>query len=115
MGRAVGILIADGSDGAVIERIKKAATDAGATVKIIAPKVGGVANGVRVVSQGPFELRPASYGRAKAFPSSTFGAVRKAIFGAAPFPIQQWPRMWLVLHPHATKTPPHLFKGMPVC
>ncbi|HEY8910200.1 MAG TPA: catalase [Desulfosporosinus sp.] len=42
MGRAVGILIADGSDGAVIETIKKAATDAGATVKIIAPKVGGV-------------------------------------------------------------------------
>jgi catalase len=42
MGRAIGILIADGSDGAVIEKIKKAATDAGATVKIIAPKVGGV-------------------------------------------------------------------------
>jgi catalase len=42
MGRAIGILIADGSDGAVIEKIKKAATDAGATVKIVAPKVGGV-------------------------------------------------------------------------
>jgi len=41
MGRAIGILIADGSDGTVIEKIKKAATDAGATVKIIAPKVGG--------------------------------------------------------------------------
>jgi len=42
MGRAIGILIADGSDGAVIEKIKQAATDAGATVKIVAPKVGGV-------------------------------------------------------------------------
>jgi catalase len=42
MGRAIGILIANGSDGAVIEKIKKAATDAGATVKIVAPKVGGV-------------------------------------------------------------------------
>jgi len=42
MGRAIGILIANGSDGVVIEKIKKAATDAGATVKIIAPKVGGV-------------------------------------------------------------------------
>jgi catalase len=42
MGRAVGILIANGSDGAIIEEIKKAATDAGATVKIVAPKVGGV-------------------------------------------------------------------------
>ena len=47
MGRAIGILIADGSDGAVIEMITKAVTDAGATVKIVAPKVGGVklANG----------------------------------------------------------------------
>jgi catalase len=41
MGRAVGILIADGSNGAAIKKIKKAATDAGATVKIVAPKVGG--------------------------------------------------------------------------
>ena len=40
-GRAIGILIADGSDGFVIKKIKKAATGAGATVKIIAPKVGG--------------------------------------------------------------------------
>ena len=40
-GRAIGILVADGSDGAVIKKIKKAATDAGATVKIVAPKVGG--------------------------------------------------------------------------
>ena len=41
IGRAVGILIADGSDGTVINKIKKAANDAGADVKIIAPKVGG--------------------------------------------------------------------------
>src|SRR5450830_816462 len=41
MGRAIGILIANGSDGAVIKKIKKAATNAGATVKIVAPKVGG--------------------------------------------------------------------------
>ena len=40
-GRAIGILIADGSDGAAIRQIKKSATDAGATVKIVAPKVGG--------------------------------------------------------------------------
>ncbi len=40
-GRAIGILIADGSDGAVIKKIRKAATDAGASVKIIAPTVGG--------------------------------------------------------------------------
>jgi catalase len=41
MGRAIGILIANGSDGAIIEKIKKATTDAGATVKIIACKLGG--------------------------------------------------------------------------
>jgi len=42
MGRAIGILIANGSDGAVIKKIKKVARDAGATAKIIAPKVGNV-------------------------------------------------------------------------
>jgi catalase len=40
-GRAVGILIADGSDGAAIKELQKAATAAGAKVKIVAPKVGG--------------------------------------------------------------------------
>jgi len=42
VGRAIGILIANGSDGAIIEKLKKAATDAGATVKIVSPKVGEV-------------------------------------------------------------------------
>jgi catalase len=40
MGRAIGILIADGSDGSVIKKIKKAAIDAGARVKIVALKIG---------------------------------------------------------------------------
>jgi len=40
-GRAIAILIADGSDGAAVEKIRKRAIDAGATVKIVAPKVGG--------------------------------------------------------------------------
>ena len=40
-GRCVGILIADGSDAKLIEALRKAATAAGATVKIVAPKVGG--------------------------------------------------------------------------
>jgi catalase len=39
-GRAVGILIADGSDGSVIQNIKKAAMNAGAVVKIVAPRFG---------------------------------------------------------------------------
>jgi catalase len=40
-GRSIGILIADGSDRGTIKAIKKAAIDAGATVKIIAPRLGG--------------------------------------------------------------------------
>jgi len=41
-GRSIGILVADGSDGAAIAALKQAALAAGARVKIIAPKVGGV-------------------------------------------------------------------------
>ncbi len=40
-GRAVGILVADGSDVNTVSAIREAATAAGATVKIVAPKVGG--------------------------------------------------------------------------
>lgn len=40
-GRAIAILVADGSDGAVIDKVRQAATDAGAKVTIVAPKVGG--------------------------------------------------------------------------
>ena len=40
-GRVIGILIADGSDGAVISEVRKAAANAGAKVQIVAPKVGG--------------------------------------------------------------------------
>ena len=60
MGRAVGILIANGSDGAAIEKIRKAATDAGATVKIVAPKVGGVklANGSTLAANGQLAGTP---------------------------------------------------------
>ncbi len=41
-GRAVGILIADGSDGAAVRKIVKTVKNEGATVKFIAPKVGEV-------------------------------------------------------------------------
>ncbi len=40
-GRAVAILVADELDGVAIKKIQKAAVDAGATVKIVAPRVGG--------------------------------------------------------------------------
>ena len=41
-GRAVGILVTDGADGAVVAAVRKEAEADGATVKIIAPKIGGV-------------------------------------------------------------------------
>jgi catalase len=41
-GRAVGILVSDGADGTVIDALKAAAEGAGATVKIVAPRIGGV-------------------------------------------------------------------------
>ena len=59
-GRSVGILVADGSDGAVIEKVRKAATDAGAAVKVIAPKVGGVklADGKMLAADGQLAGTP---------------------------------------------------------
>jgi len=41
-GRMVGILVANGSDGSAIQKVKQAASASGATVKVVAPKVGGV-------------------------------------------------------------------------
>jgi catalase len=41
-GRLVGILVADGSDVGAVGKLRKAALDAGATVLLVAPKVGGV-------------------------------------------------------------------------
>jgi catalase len=60
VGRAIGILVADGSDGAAIRRIRKAVTDAGATVKIIAPKVGGarLADGTMLTADGQLAGTP---------------------------------------------------------
>ena len=41
-GRAVGILVTDGADGATISAVRAAVEGEGASVKIIAPKIGGV-------------------------------------------------------------------------
>jgi catalase len=59
-GRTIGILIADGSEGAAIKKIKKAATDAGAAVKIVAPKVGGakLADGALLAADGQLAGMP---------------------------------------------------------
>jgi catalase len=41
-GRAVGILVSDGADGVLVEAVKAAVEGDGGTVKIVAPKIGGV-------------------------------------------------------------------------
>ncbi len=59
-GRTVGILIADGSSAGPIKALKAAAAKAGATVKIVAPKVGGVklADGSRLEADGQLAGTP---------------------------------------------------------
>jgi catalase len=85
MGRAIGILIADGSDGAVIKKIKKAATDAGASVKIVAPKVGGakLADGSMLAADGQLAGTPSVLFDAVAVILSDDGAKALSMEGAA--------------------------------
>ena len=84
-GRAVGILIAEGSDGAVIKKIKKAATDAGASVKIVAPNVGGtkLADGSMLVADGQLAGTPSVLFDAVAVILSDKGAKALSKEGAA--------------------------------
>ncbi|NDP48108.1 MAG: catalase [Sulfuriferula multivorans] len=85
VGRAVGILIAEGSDGAVIKKIKKAATDAGASVKIVAPKVGGtkLADGSMLAADGQLAGTPSVLFDAVAVILSDKGAKALSMEGAA--------------------------------
>jgi len=59
-GRTVAILVADGSDGATITSISQAVRAAGATVKIVAPKVGGakLADGTLLSADGQLSGTP---------------------------------------------------------
>ncbi len=85
MGRVIGILIADGSDGAAIKKIKKAATDAGAAVKIVAPKVGGakLADGSMLPADGQLAGMPSVLFDAVAVILSEEGAKTLAMESAA--------------------------------
>ena len=84
-GRAIGILIADGSDGASIKKIKKAGSDAGASVKIIAPKIGGakLADGSMLAADGQLAGTPSVFFDAIAVILSNEGAKALAMEGAA--------------------------------
>ena len=59
-GRTIGILIADGSDGAAIQAVRKATTAAGASVKIVGPKIGGakLADGSMLAADGQLAGTP---------------------------------------------------------
>jgi catalase len=56
-GRSVGILVDDGSDGATVRALRKAAEADGAMVKIVAPKVGGarLGDGRKLAADGQLE------------------------------------------------------------
>ncbi len=85
MGRTIGILVAEGSDGAAIQKIRKAATDAGASVKIVAPTVGGtkLADGSMLVADGQLAGTPSVLFDAVAVILSDTGAKALSMEGAA--------------------------------
>jgi catalase len=85
MGRVIGVLIADGSDGAAIKRIEEAAKDAGATVKIVAPKIGGamLADGSMMAADGQLTGTPSVLFDAVAVILSDEGARKLSMESAA--------------------------------
>ncbi len=84
-GRCVGILINDGSDGKTIAAIKKAVLGAGATVKIVSPKVGGakLADGSTMSADGQLAGTPSVLFDAVAVVLSESGAQMLSGEGAA--------------------------------
>jgi catalase len=84
-GRAVGILVADGSDADAILATKKAALAAGASVKIVAPKVGGVklADGSLLTADGALAGTPSVVFDAVAIILSPAGAAALSVEAAA--------------------------------
>ncbi|MDR6872227.1 catalase [Bosea sp. BE125] len=59
-GRAVGILVSDGADGALIDAVRTAVEGEGGTIKIVAPKIGGVTlkGGARLKADGQLAGTP---------------------------------------------------------
>jgi catalase len=75
-GRAVAVLVSDGADGELVARLKKAIVAAGASVKIVAPKVAGVrlANGKALAADGQLAGTPSVLFDAVAIIASAAGA-----------------------------------------
>ncbi len=59
-GRCIGILFDDGSDAGLIANLRKAAAKAGATVKLVAPKIGGgkLSDGKQLAADGQLAGTP---------------------------------------------------------
>ncbi|AQR61287.1 catalase HPII [Brevundimonas sp. LM2] len=74
-GRLVGIVVADGSDGAIVDQVRAAAEAEGATVQIIAPKVGGAVLEDETILKADRQLAGA--------PSVLFDAVALVLAGGA--------------------------------
>jgi catalase len=77
-GRAVGILFNDGSDAKVINRLAKAARSAGATVKMVAPKIAGatLSDGNKLAADGQLAGTPSVNFDAVAIVLSAEGAAQ---------------------------------------
>ena len=84
-GRAIGVLVADGSDGALVAKMTTAVTKAGATVKVVAPKVGGakLADGSLLAADGQLAGTPSVLFDAVAVVLSAKGAAALASKSAA--------------------------------
>ncbi len=84
-GRTIGILIADGSDSALIRQVKSAVVSAGATAKMIAPKVGGakLSDGSTMPADGQLAGMPSVFFDAVAVILSEEGAQALAKESAA--------------------------------
>ncbi len=79
-GRTIGILFADGSDGAAITALKKAAAAAGASAKLVAPKLSGtkLADGSTLKADGQLAGMPSVLFDAVAVVLSDAGAQKLA-------------------------------------
>ena len=72
-GRCIGILVSEGSDGAMVDKIRRAAEKAGAAVKIVAPKIAVTLKDGRVL---------AADGQLAGTPSMVFDAVASVLMPA---------------------------------
>jgi catalase len=83
-GRAIGILVDEGSDASTIKALRKAALDAGATVKVVSPKLGlTLADGKRMDVDGQLAGTPSTIFDAVAVVLTEDAGKRMAKTGAA--------------------------------